>query len=183
MYENAVKKEDYKRAIAYIEEAKELDPYYPLYYYYLGFCYYALSGKDSETWEEKAHCWRLSLECYRHVFTLQDKVYIINNMELLALVRGQIEHLEEFLRIWESRQTQQLKKPVKKDKKIKPVSEFLETAQFKEPALLERIIEPGAYVWREDVQKYRCEYCKNVGEYHYFKTLSGFTKHYAAEHM
>jgi tetratricopeptide (TPR) repeat protein len=33
------------------------------------------------------------------------------------------------------------------------------------------------YSWREDIQKYRCEYCLLDGKYHYCKTLKGIKRH------
>ena len=34
-----------------------------------------------------------------------------------------------------------------------------------------------SYSWREEIQKYRCEYCLLDGKYHYCKTLKGIKKH------
>jgi hypothetical protein len=39
------------------------------------------------------------------------------------------------------------------------------------------------YEWLEDRKKYRCEYCKRSGRYHYCKTLSGIKGHIARKHV
>lgn len=39
------------------------------------------------------------------------------------------------------------------------------------------------YIWVEEIRKYRCEYCKHLGRYHYYKTLSGIKGHIAREHV
>jgi hypothetical protein len=39
------------------------------------------------------------------------------------------------------------------------------------------------YVWIEEIKKFRCEYCKDLGRYRYYKTLSGIKKHIAREHV
>jgi hypothetical protein len=41
----------------------------------------------------------------------------------------------------------------------------------------------GVYVWVERIKKYRCEYCNDLGRYHYYKTLSGIKGHIAREHV
>lgn len=38
------------------------------------------------------------------------------------------------------------------------------------------------YTWREDIQKYRCEYCYRAGDYHYCKTLNGIKRHIRDSH-
>lgn len=38
------------------------------------------------------------------------------------------------------------------------------------------------YTWRKDIQKYRCEYCYQVGQYHYCKSLKGIKRHVATSH-
>lgn len=47
--------------------------------------------------------------------------------------------------------------------------------------------QPGAklkdpYTWREDIQKYRCEYCYQAGHYHYCRTLKGIKRHIVGSH-
>lgn len=39
------------------------------------------------------------------------------------------------------------------------------------------------YVWVEEIEKFRCEYCNNLGRYRYYKTLSGIRRHIAKEHV
>jgi len=39
------------------------------------------------------------------------------------------------------------------------------------------------YVWVEEIEKFRCEYCKHLGRYRYYKTLSGIKGHIAREHV
>lgn len=40
----------------------------------------------------------------------------------------------------------------------------------------------SSYVWLEDAQKYRCEYCLEIGKYHYCKTLNGIKRHIERNH-
>jgi hypothetical protein len=38
------------------------------------------------------------------------------------------------------------------------------------------------YVWLEETEKYRCEYCLHSGKYQYYKTLGGIKRHIAKKH-
>jgi len=41
----------------------------------------------------------------------------------------------------------------------------------------------GGYVWIEDIKKYRCVYCMNLGKYHDYKTLAGIKRHIRSKHI
>lgn len=41
----------------------------------------------------------------------------------------------------------------------------------------------GGYVWIEEIKKYRCIFCLNVGTYYYCKTLGGIKRHIASKHL
>ena len=68
---------------------------------------------------------------------------------------------------------------------------FIERGQSEEPTQLadgERRIsnlkekpEKG-YIWLENIEKYRCDYCLYLGRYHYCKTLGGIKRHIARKH-
>jgi hypothetical protein len=41
----------------------------------------------------------------------------------------------------------------------------------------------NGYVWLGESGKYRCEYCRRSGRYHYYKTLTGIKGHIARKHV